>query len=150
MPHHCRRVGYAGLAGAIFEYGRNLGTGDWNTLRSVLAPLHALQTRANGGHGSTGGSGGVPLCGEYGVSFTRAPRHLSHLLCSFSCICASSPPWPGVDARPGEATVAVAAGGKRGTEVIVTLPAGHAAKRAAVEAALDGYLFDYKVVAAQG
>ena len=32
MPHHCRRIGHAGLAGAIFEYGRNLGTGDWSTL----------------------------------------------------------------------------------------------------------------------
>jgi hypothetical protein len=26
----CRRIGHAGLAGAIFEYGRKLGTGDWN------------------------------------------------------------------------------------------------------------------------
>jgi hypothetical protein len=32
VPHHCRRIGHAGLAGAIFEYGRNLGTGDWSTL----------------------------------------------------------------------------------------------------------------------
>ena len=32
MPHHFRRIGHAGLAGAIFEYGRNLGTGDWSTL----------------------------------------------------------------------------------------------------------------------
>jgi hypothetical protein len=32
VPHHFRRIGHAGLAGAIFEYGRNLGTGDWSTL----------------------------------------------------------------------------------------------------------------------
>src|SRR6188768_1092321 len=32
VPHPCRRTGHAGLAGAIFEYGRNLGTGDWSTL----------------------------------------------------------------------------------------------------------------------
>jgi hypothetical protein len=32
VPHHCRRIGHAGLAGAIFEYGRNLGTGNWSTL----------------------------------------------------------------------------------------------------------------------
>jgi len=30
----------------------------------------------------------------------------------------------------------------------VALPAGLAAKRSAVEAALEGYLFDYKVIAA--
>ncbi len=44
--------------------------------------------------------------------------------------------------------VDVAAGGKRGADVTVTLPAGLAAKRSAVEAALEGYLFDYKVIAA--
>ena len=32
MPHHCRRIGHAGFAGAICEYGRYLGTGDWSTL----------------------------------------------------------------------------------------------------------------------
>ena len=44
--------------------------------------------------------------------------------------------------------VDVAAGGKRGIDVTVTLPAEHSAKRSAAQAALEGYLFDYKVVAA--
>ena len=58
MPHHCRRIGHAGLAGAIFEYGRNLGTGDWSALshlsdvdlkpqtsiRSVLSGRPSLKT----------------------------------------------------------------------------------------------------------
>jgi fatty-acyl-CoA synthase len=42
--------------------------------------------------------------------------------------------------------VDVVAGGKRGVDVTVTLPAKHSAKRSAAEAALEGYLFDYKVV----
>jgi fatty-acyl-CoA synthase len=41
--------------------------------------------------------------------------------------------------------VDVAAGGKRGVDVTVTLRPEHSAKRPAVEAALQGYLFDYKV-----
>jgi fatty-acyl-CoA synthase len=40
------------------------------------------------------------------------------------------------------------AGGKRGFDVTVTLPAEHSAKRSAASAALEGYLFDYKVVTA--
>jgi fatty-acyl-CoA synthase len=44
--------------------------------------------------------------------------------------------------------VDVVAGGKRGVDVTVTLPAEHSAKRSAAEAALEGYLFDYKVVTA--
>ncbi len=43
-------------------------------------------------------------------------------------------------------TVDVAAGGKRGMDVTVTLPVEHSAKRSAAAAALEGYLFDYKVV----
>jgi fatty-acyl-CoA synthase len=46
------------------------------------------------------------------------------------------------------AQVDVATGGKRGIDVTVTLPAEHAAKRSAAETALEGYLFDYKVIAA--
>jgi fatty-acyl-CoA synthase len=45
-------------------------------------------------------------------------------------------------------TVDVVAGGKRGIDVTVMLPAEHSAKRSAAEAALEGYLFDYKVVIA--
>jgi fatty-acyl-CoA synthase len=44
--------------------------------------------------------------------------------------------------------VDVVAGGKRGFDVTVTLPVVHSAKQSAVEAALEGYLFDYKVVMA--
>jgi fatty-acyl-CoA synthase len=44
--------------------------------------------------------------------------------------------------------VDVAAGGKRGFDVTVALPAQHSAQRPAVAAALEGYLFDYKVVTA--
>jgi fatty-acyl-CoA synthase len=44
--------------------------------------------------------------------------------------------------------VDVATGGKRGVDVTVTLPAEHAAKGSAAEAALEGYLFDYRVIAA--
>jgi fatty-acyl-CoA synthase len=44
--------------------------------------------------------------------------------------------------------VDVVAGGKRGVDVTVTLPVEHSAKRSAAEAALEGYLFDYKVVTA--
>jgi fatty-acyl-CoA synthase len=46
----------------------------------------------------------------------------------------------------GDVGMEVTSGGKRGTDVTVTLPARHAAKRAAVEAVLDGYQFDYKVL----
>ena len=63
MPHHCRRIGHAGLAGAIFEYGRNLGTGDWSALshlsdvdlkpqtsiRSVLSGPPSLKTMVRHG-----------------------------------------------------------------------------------------------------
>jgi fatty-acyl-CoA synthase len=45
-------------------------------------------------------------------------------------------------------TVEVVAGGKRGIDVTVTLPAEHSAKRSAAATALEGYLFDYKVVTA--
>ncbi len=45
-------------------------------------------------------------------------------------------------------SVDVVAGGKRGIDVTVMLPAEHSAKRSAAEAALEGYLFDYKVVIA--
>jgi fatty-acyl-CoA synthase len=45
-------------------------------------------------------------------------------------------------------TVDVVAGGKRGIDVTVTLPAEHSAKRSAAATALEGYLFDYKVVTA--
>jgi fatty-acyl-CoA synthase len=45
-------------------------------------------------------------------------------------------------------SVDVVAGGKRGFDVTVTLPAEHSAKRSAASAALEGYLFDYKVVTA--
>jgi fatty-acyl-CoA synthase len=45
-------------------------------------------------------------------------------------------------------TVDVVAGGKRGIDVTVTLPAEHLAKRSAAATALEGYLFDYKVVTA--
>jgi hypothetical protein len=45
VPHHCRRIGHAGLAGAIFEYGRNLGTGDWSTL-SHLSDMDLTVVRA--------------------------------------------------------------------------------------------------------
>jgi fatty-acyl-CoA synthase len=46
----------------------------------------------------------------------------------------------------GDVAVDVAAGGKRGMDVIVKLPAQHASKRQAAEAALEGYVFDYKVI----
>jgi fatty-acyl-CoA synthase len=45
-------------------------------------------------------------------------------------------------------SVDVVAGGKRGFDVTVTLPAEHSAKRSAASAVLEGYLFDYKVVTA--
>lgn len=44
-----------------------------------------------------------------------------------------------------EATIDVAAGGKRGIDVTVTLPAAQASQQSAVEKALEGYLFDFKV-----
>jgi fatty-acyl-CoA synthase len=43
-------------------------------------------------------------------------------------------------------SVDVVAGGKRGFDVTVTLPVEHSAKRSAAAAALEGFLFDYKVV----
>jgi fatty-acyl-CoA synthase len=45
-----------------------------------------------------------------------------------------------------EATVVVTPGGKRGSEVDVVLPASLSRHKAAVDAALSGYLFDYKVI----
>jgi fatty-acyl-CoA synthase len=45
-----------------------------------------------------------------------------------------------------EVTVSVAQGGKRGSEAVVTLPAHLSKHVLEVEAALSGYLFDYKVV----
>lgn len=43
------------------------------------------------------------------------------------------------------AVIDVAAGGKRGIDVTVTLPAALSGQQVAVEKVLDGYLFDYKV-----
>ena len=48
----------------------------------------------------------------------------------------------------GGALIDVAAGGKRGIDVTVTLPLAQVGHQAAVEKALDGYLFDHKVVVA--
>jgi fatty-acyl-CoA synthase len=48
----------------------------------------------------------------------------------------------------GGATVEVSAGGKRGIDVSVTLPGIYADRQADVEKALDGYLFDYRIVRA--
>lgn len=48
----------------------------------------------------------------------------------------------------GGAAVEVSAGGKRGIDVWVTLPVTHAGREADVEKALDGYLFDYRIVRA--
>ncbi len=39
----------------------------------------------------------------------------------------------------------VVAGGKRGIDVTVTLPAALSGQQATVEKVLDGYLFDYRV-----
>ena len=47
-----------------------------------------------------------------------------------------------------DAVIDVAAGGKRGIDVKVVLPPAMAGQQAAVEKALDGYLFDYKVAQA--
>lgn len=44
-----------------------------------------------------------------------------------------------------DAVIDAVAGGKRGIDVTVTLPAALSGKLAAVEKVLDGYLFDYKV-----
>jgi fatty-acyl-CoA synthase len=44
-----------------------------------------------------------------------------------------------------DAVIEVAAGGKRGIDVTVTLPAALSGQQGAVEKVLDGYLFDYKV-----
>lgn len=52
-------------------------------------------------------------------------------------------------AGDNDVVVDVVSGGKRGTDVTVTLHAKHAAKRAAIEAVLEGYLFDYKVLIAR-
>ena len=43
------------------------------------------------------------------------------------------------------AKIDVAAGGKRGIDVTVTLAAVQSGQRGAVEKALEGFLFDYKV-----
>lgn len=51
-------------------------------------------------------------------------------------------------AGAADAVIDVAAGGKRGIDVTVTLPRAMAGRYAAVEKALDGYLFDYKVTQA--
>lgn len=48
----------------------------------------------------------------------------------------------------GDALIEVLAGGKRGIDVAVTLPAAQAAQKAAAEKALEGYLFEYKVAVA--
>jgi len=48
----------------------------------------------------------------------------------------------------GGAAVEVSAGGKRGIDVSVTLPATHADREADVEKALEGYLFDYTIARA--
>lgn len=45
----------------------------------------------------------------------------------------------------GDAVVDVTAGGKRGIDVTVTLPAVLSGQQASVEKVLEGYLFDYKV-----
>ena len=47
-----------------------------------------------------------------------------------------------------DAVIDVAAGGKRGIDVKVVLPPAMAGQQAAVEKALDGYVFDYKVAQA--
>lgn len=47
-----------------------------------------------------------------------------------------------------DAVIDVAAGGKRGIDVTVTLPAVYSGQQGAVEKALEGYLFDYKVLQA--
>ena len=51
-------------------------------------------------------------------------------------------------AGAADAAIDVAAGGKRGIDVTVTLPRAMASQHAAVEKALAGYLFDYKVTQA--
>jgi fatty-acyl-CoA synthase len=48
-------------------------------------------------------------------------------------------------AGSNEAVIDVVAGGKRGVDVTVTLPAALSGQQAAVEKVLEGYLFDYKV-----
>lgn len=48
----------------------------------------------------------------------------------------------------GGAVIDVVAGGKRGIDVTVTLPVALSGQQGAVEKALDGYLFDYKVMQA--
>jgi len=48
----------------------------------------------------------------------------------------------------GGALIDVAAGGKRGIDVTVTLPLAQVGHQAAVEKALEGYLFDHKVIVA--
>ncbi|MBQ8103235.1 MAG: acyl-CoA synthetase [Afipia sp.] len=51
-------------------------------------------------------------------------------------------------AGTADAVIDVAAGGKRGIDVKVVLPRATAGQQAAVEKALEGYLFDYKVAQA--
>jgi fatty-acyl-CoA synthase len=48
-------------------------------------------------------------------------------------------------AGSNDAVIDVVAGGKRGIDVTVTLPAALSGQQALVEKVLDGYLFDYKV-----
>ncbi|MFX9181086.1 hypothetical protein ABTN76_20250, partial [Acinetobacter baumannii] len=51
-------------------------------------------------------------------------------------------------AGTADAVIDVVAGGKRGIDVKVVLPRATAGQQAAVEKALEGYLFDYKVAQA--
>lgn len=48
---------------------------------------------------------------------------------------------------PGEVEIDVVMGGTRGMEVMIGLPPEHAERRAEVEKLLEGYLFNFKVVA---
>jgi fatty-acyl-CoA synthase len=51
---------------------------------------------------------------------------------------------------PAQVEVDAVAGGKRGMQVTVTLPAGLASQKDAIEKALDGYLFEHSVRIAAG
>lgn len=52
--------------------------------------------------------------------------------------------------NPDRVEIAVAAGGKRGTQVTITLPVGLAGRQGAIEKTLSGYLFDHEVRVAEG
>jgi len=52
--------------------------------------------------------------------------------------------------NPDRVEIAVAAGGKRGTQVTITLPAGLAGQQGAIAKTLGGYLFDHEVRVAEG